>query len=81
ACAFYCIFHVSDWGAKCDWSGCGGCERCGAPAPARSGEEPPASAEPEACYDTSEGEPCYRAIQWAMSKGVPQHPEWYRDQG
>jgi len=31
------------------------------------------------CYDTVEGEPCYKAIQWAMKKGAWKNPEWYVD--
>jgi len=29
------------------------------------------------CYDTIEGEPCYKAIQWATKKGMWKNPEWY----
>mmetsp|Transcript_71545 Transcript_71545/g.202927 ORF Transcript_71545/g.202927 Transcript_71545/m.202927 type:complete len:110 (-) Transcript_71545:90-419(-) len=29
------------------------------------------------CYDTVEGEPCWKAIQWAQKKGMWKNPEWY----
>merc|ERR550537_540652 len=35
--------------------------------------------ESQGCYDTVEGEPCYKAIQWAQKKGMWKNPEWYVD--
>lgn len=29
------------------------------------------------CQDATEGDPCFEAVQWAMSQGIHNNPEWY----
>lgn len=31
----------------------------------------------EDCKSVAEGDPCYEAVDWAMTVGILQHPEWY----
>lgn len=32
---------------------------------------------PEGCHTAEPGEACYKAVQWARSVGIVDHPEWY----
>lgn len=29
------------------------------------------------CHTPEEGEPCYKAVMWALDVGLAEHPEWY----
>jgi hypothetical protein len=33
------------------------------------------------CRSVAEGDPCYEAVDWAMTVGILQHPEWYEGEG
>mmetsp|Transcript_93441 Transcript_93441/g.273585 ORF Transcript_93441/g.273585 Transcript_93441/m.273585 type:complete len:780 (+) Transcript_93441:35-2374(+) len=33
--------------------------------------------EEEPCFTAVEGDPCYNAVDWAMSFGIMLHPDWY----
>jgi len=33
------------------------------------------------CRSVDEGDPCYEAVDWAMTVGILQHPEWYEGEG
>eukprot|EP00931_Biecheleriopsis_adriatica_P005295 TRINITY_DN10681_c0_g1_i1.p1 TRINITY_DN10681_c0_g1~~TRINITY_DN10681_c0_g1_i1.p1 ORF type:complete len:1130 (-),score=293.89 TRINITY_DN10681_c0_g1_i1:19-3045(-) len=43
-----------------------------APAP-----PPPPVHHPAGCADTKKGDRCYKEVEWAMTEGIKQHPEWY----
>jgi len=59
----------------------GGSDHDALSATVRSGPAPPDAPLPdleaELCHTAVEGDACWTEVQWAMTQGIHEHPEWY----
>merc|ERR1719419_241380 len=50
-------------------------KKCPTPCGAHSAKKPAGTS--DQCHTTIQGEACWKAVQWAMTKGLKKHPDWY----